>query len=133
MNHIGEEELRQPVRDYFEQKRFLVYDEVRLFSRNIDIVAKRGSNLMSVELKMYDWRRAIEQACLNLRVSNYSYIAIPELSAGTINKKAIQESIERGIGLLSVNGVIRKIIRPERSNKIQPILRKQFLMNLRRG
>lgn len=133
MNYQKERELVKPVKEYFESKNYSTFEEVKLFARNIDVVAKRGNDIVAIELKLRDWRRALAQACLNLRVSNFSYIALPEPIWDRINKSVYTASIEQGIGLLSVNGVTTLILRPERSMRIQPQLRGSFLKELKRG
>jgi len=127
-----EENLRKPVRHFFENKNYSVFDEVRLFQRGIDIIAKRRNIIIAVELKMRDWRRAVQQAYLDLRVSDYALIALPETLWSRISRKIYYEAYNHGLGLLSVDGEARQIMRPERSKTIQPSLRRNFLKRLRR-
>lgn len=133
MNGFIEERLRKPVHKFLESENYTVFDEVRLFSRRIDIIAKRRSNLVAVELKVRDWRKAIRQACLNLRVSDFSFIALPELALSRASEIVRSEAHHWGIGLLSVNGTARKIVKPVHSMRMQTNLRKVFLKNLVRG
>ena len=133
MSRIIEEDLRKPIHDFFENKNYTVFDEVRLFARTIDIIAKRRSKVIAVELKTRDWRGAIEQACLDLRVSNYAFVALPEAVWSRIDRKVYYEAFTHGIGLLSVEGIAKQIMRPERSKRIQPRLRRRFLKNLLRS
>jgi len=130
MSQVMEEELRKPVHEFFEKKNYHVFDEVKLFSRKIDVVAKRRSETIAVELKLRDWRKAIQQAYLDLRVSDYSIVALPETMWGRINREIYCEAYYYGIGLLSVDGVARQIMRPERSRRIQHNLRRNFLKTL---
>jgi hypothetical protein len=130
MRYTREEELRKPVHEYFRTRQYSVFDEVRLFSRGIDIIAKRRNEIVAIELKLSDWKKAIYQACLNQRVSDYSYVALPEPLWNRINREVYTMSVAQGIGLLSVDGVARQIMRSERSKRIQPHLRRRFLRNL---
>jgi len=131
MNQLREEDLRPPVRDFFEKQNYTVTDEVKLFGRDIDIVAKRKSRVITVELKLYDWKRAIQQAYLNLRVADYSFIALPESVLGRISRKVYSEAYDSGIGLLCVDGYAKQIMKPMPSQRVQPILRRMFFKNLR--
>jgi hypothetical protein len=133
MNYLKEEDLRKPVHEYFKERKYTVFDETKLFSRGIDIVAKRRSEVIAVELKLHDWKKAMGQACLNLRVSDYSFIALPEPMWNRIDRRIYYMSFNYGIGLLSVDGVARQIMRPERSKRIQPCLRRRFLKSLPRS
>ena len=132
MSYTKEEELRKPVHEYFENKNYCTFDEVKLFTRNIDIVAKKLSQVITIELKLRDWKKAISQACLNLRVSNYAYIALPEPFWDRVDRRIYSSALELGIGLLSVDGITRQIMRPAPSKRIQPMLRKNFLKSLPR-
>ncbi len=128
---IFEEELRDPVKELFRNKNYDIYDEIRLFSRNIDLIAKRKSNLIAVELKLVDWKKAIHQASLDFRVANFSYIALPESIISRVNRKMYHDLLNTGIGLISVDGNAKIMMKSERSKKIQPVLRKKFLKKLR--
>ena len=66
-----EESLREPVEKFFAEKNYTVYHEVKLLARKIDVVAKRKSQIVAIELKLHDWARALQQAYLNLHVSDY--------------------------------------------------------------
>lgn len=127
---MRESDLRQPVHQFLEKKGFKVLDERRLFSRKIDIVARKGGDVVAVELKLSNWRDAIEQARLNLRVSDYSYVALQD-PLGRFDSRIFLDAIQNGIGLLSVNGFASETLRPRRSNVIQKKLRRNFLAYLR--
>ena len=131
MEQIREDELRNPVRIFFEEKKYSVFDERKLFTRKIDVVAKRRQEIITVELKLRAWRRAIQQACLNLRVSDYAYIALPEDLLSKMDRRLYYDAYINGIGILSVNGIVKQIIPPEKSKKIQSNLRRSFLKYLR--
>ena len=132
MKELIEMDLRKPVRDFFQNKNYTVFDEVKLFSRGIDMIAKRRSRIIAVELKVQKWRRALQQAYLDLRVSNYAFVALPESKWSRIDRKIYYEAYSHGIGLLSVDGETRQIMRPEHSKRIQPNLRRRFLRNLQK-
>jgi len=132
MTYEKEEEMHKPVREYFAEKHYSVFEEARLFSRKIDVVARRHNQVVTVELKLHDWKRAMSQAYLNQRVSDYSFVALPEPLWNRIDRKIYSMSVAYGIGLLSVDGVARQIMRAERSRRIQPYLRKNFLKELQR-
>jgi len=130
MNKVIEMDLRKPVRDFFQNRNYSVFDEAKLFSRGIDMIAKRRSRIIAVELKVQKWRRALQQAYLDLRVSNYAFVALPASKWRRIDRRIYYEAYNYGIGLLSVDGEARQIMRPEHSKRIQPSLRRKFLRNL---
>jgi hypothetical protein len=57
------------------------------------------NSTVAFELKLNDWRRALEQALLYQLCSDYVYIAMPERSAGKVNMTELRS---QGIGLISV-------------------------------
>jgi hypothetical protein len=130
---ILEEELREPVRVYFKDKSYSVFDEAKLFSRGIDVIAKRKNTVIAIELKVQKWRRAIQQAYMDLRVANYAFVALPEAKWERIDRRVFHEAYTSGIGLLSVNGNVSQVMPPAKSNNIQPKLRRHFLRSLPRG
>jgi hypothetical protein len=132
MSNLLEETLRQPVRNYFKNKNYLVVNEAKLFSRGIDVIAKKRNKVIAVELKVQKWKRAIQQAYMDLRVSNYAFVALPESKWERIDRRIYYDAYNYGIGLLSVNGNVRQIMRPAPSKRIQPKLRQHFLTNLRK-
>jgi hypothetical protein len=109
---------------------FTLSDEIPLFARKIDVVARKRSDVVAIELKLQNWRDAIEQARLNLRVSNYSYVALQD-PLGRFDSTLYVEAIRNGIGLLSVDGVASEVLRPRRSVVIQRNLRRNFLSSIR--
>ncbi len=127
---MQESDLRQPVHQFFENKGYIVADEIRLFSRRIDVIARKHHDLIAIELKLQDWKNAIEQARLNLRVSDYSYVALQD-PLGRFDPRLFIDVIQNGIGLLSINGVASEAVHPKRSAVIQRNLRRKFLAQLR--
>jgi predicted RecB family endonuclease len=130
MMHIREEDLRCAVHDYFKCKNYSIFDEHKLFARKIDIVAKRRNEIITIELKMRAWERAIQQAYLNQRVSNYSYIALPENILNNSKSRLFDEAFKNGIGIISVNGSAKQIMGAKKSNQIQSCLRSNFIKSL---
>jgi hypothetical protein len=60
-----------------------------------------GDGLVSIELKMRDWARAIGQAALNQLWVEHSYIAIPTSS---VTDKVVSQAGQHGIGVIIVSG-----------------------------
>lgn len=133
MNFNNENEMRPLIHSFVESQDYQVFDEKRLFSRKIDIVGIRRDAICTIEIKIHDWRRAIEQAFLNLRVTDYSYVALPEMCWIKLNRQLTDEAQGTGIGLISVDGYAKEVIRPEPSNRVQSLLREKFLANLSDG
>jgi len=125
-----ETEIRPHIHSFFEDRGYRVFDEARLFARNIDVVGKRRDEICAVEIKIHDWKRAIEQACLNLRIADYSYVALPESTWARLNKRLYKDVQETGLGVISVDGFAKEVIEPAPSDRVQPLLREKFLTRL---
>jgi hypothetical protein len=75
--------------------------EVRLHGRSrADIVAEMNGEVVAIEVKRTDWRRAVAQAVLNRYVVDRSYVAI--WSSG-VGPDVIDEARRRGIGVISLD------------------------------
>ena len=60
-------------------------------NKRIDIVAlEENSNrqpiVIAIEAKIANWRKALQQAFLNLFVAEYSYVAVPEIRLRSIDR-----------------------------------------------
>lgn len=69
--------------------------------RRIDVVGVRGREIISIELKVRDWRGALRQAWRNRLCSHWTYVALPSTAAQHI---AIEEFTRYGIGICTVQG-----------------------------
>ena len=72
--------------------------------------------VMSIEVKVADWRKALSQAARNRIFSNMSYVALPKSLASRIQYEAGFTSL--GIGLLGVEG--DEVIIMRRARRIKP-------------
>ncbi len=72
---VKEKRMRSIVSNYFKSKGYNCIFEVPILDRKVDIIAFRENELISVELKVQDWKRALEQALTCKIWSDYVYIA----------------------------------------------------------
>jgi hypothetical protein len=87
-------------------------------NKRIDIVAlEENSNrqpiVIAIEAKIANWRKALQQAFLNLFVAEYSYVAVPEIRLRSIDRDCFGRA---GIGLLAVNGSVDSVLEPSLSS-----------------
>lgn len=101
--HKLERDLLVPVMHYLRdigcQK---VISELRFFDRGIDVYGVRDSRprkTFAVELKLSDWKRALQQAAVYQLCSDFSYVALPLRSILHIDLVPFKEC---GVGLLVV-------------------------------
>jgi len=97
-----ESQLLQPVANFATRCGFrLQTAELPFYEYRIDLYgfSKRKDVTVAIELKLNDWRRALEQAMLYQLCSDLVYIALPEPSAKRVD---LAELRKNGVGLLAV-------------------------------
>lgn len=109
----------------------LVGEEIPFLSRCIDIVILNKKNeIISIELKIKDWKHAIQQAMNHKLGSDYAYICIPKRR---LTESLKQNICEAKIGLMmfdetSVNPLELIIQAPHNNN--QPIFKEIMMKTL---
>lgn len=115
-----ESDLFKPVSDYYKKQRYIVSSEVRIGFCRADIVAFKKYEVVGVELKISDWKKAIVQAKNYQLGCDYVYLAFPLSKVYSLLKKAEHILKQEGIGLLVVSEKdfdVRKIINADKSYK----------------
>lgn len=109
-----ERQIVNDVKRHLGERRYTVFEEVPLISRMVDVVGwlESSDELILIEAKVSNWRRALEQASIYLLCGDYVYIAM----ARQYVQRVDQDQLEHlGIGLLSVNANVVEVIEPRRS------------------
>jgi hypothetical protein len=99
-----ESELLEPVSEFAKRQGYrLQRSELPFYEYRIDLYgfSRRTNSTLAVELKLNDWRRALEQATLYQLCADLVYIAMPETSTSRVD---ITELRKNRIGLISVRG-----------------------------
>jgi hypothetical protein len=97
-----ESQLLEPVAKFAKRRGFrLQVKELPFYEYRIDLYgfSAKDDVTIAIELKLTDWRRALEQAMLYQLCSDLVYIAMPESSARRVNQTELENN---GIGLISV-------------------------------
>jgi predicted nucleotidyltransferase len=94
--------------------------EVKLRGRIVDIVAIKNSEIAVVEVKggSGDIQRGIEQSLHQKNAANFSYLVIPKDRATNF---IIRSCENFGIGLMLVNGGIKEVVKPVRSDALPSV------------
>lgn len=121
-----EDDLRNPVERLFPATEFVVNYEVPFGLKRIDLVFKSRSDeqdIIAVELKLRNWKRAIWQAVHNRQIASYSYIALPEATAPSIDISTLNSL---GLGLIVTNmKEARVLLSAQRSKYVNERLAKE--------
>lgn len=117
---IRERQLLQPVTKFLRELGCkVVVPELDFFDRGIDLYAVRTrpkALTYAIELKLYDWQKALRQAAIYQLCCDFSYVALPMSKAVRVDTAVFEQS---GIGLLGVEngGSVSVLLQPRRSTE----------------
>jgi len=111
---IRESQIVKTLEKDFQSRGFSTFLEVPFLSRRIDLVAvsKETGDLLLVEAKVSNWKKALEQASIYLLGGEFVFIAIADDFVHRVDQDKVQGL---GIGLLSVNNRVSIQIEAQRS------------------
>jgi len=112
-----EDELRNPVEGLFPANEFVVKREVPFGLKRIDLIFKskrNGQDIIAVELKLRNWKRAVWQAVHNRQIATYSYIALPEATAPPVDISLLNSL---GVGLIVTDMKKARVLLPAQRSK----------------
>ena len=93
-----ENELEKAAIPFLEGNRFQYSWQVPLHNRVIDLAAINvEGQLIGIEFKLKDWKRALKQALRNSNAFDYIYICVP---GGSYLDRLTKEAKELGIGVM---------------------------------
>ncbi len=123
-----EAQLLDPVAKYARKKGFSVQvPELPFFEYRIDLfgLSKPTGDTIAVELKIKNWRRALQQALIYQLCSDFVFIALPEGKASLVNTA---ELAKHGIGLIVVTWDLRcrTELAAVRSSEVRDHYRQEF-------
>ena len=107
-------ELIKPIENFLKKEGYHIKREVKIGFCRADIVGFKKDKVLSVELKLNNWKKAIKQAKNYQLGSDFVYICFPQQKIHNILRKAELTLIKYGIGLLSIN---------EKTSKVNVILK----------
>jgi hypothetical protein len=130
-------ELIKPVSDYFKKQGYILKREVKIGYCRADLVAFKKNEIIAIELKLKDWKKAITQAKNYQFGADFVFLAVPLFRAYSILRKAEFYLKKEGIGLLVItenNCEVREIIEAKPSKrKICSINIKEIRRNQKRN
>ncbi len=128
MSFTAEAQLREPVVEWLETSGYKVEPEVPILRRIADLVGLRDDGLVAVELKLRDWRQALQQAIAYQIAADRTWVAMPLAAAATAYRQRWRFEAE-GVGLLAVDdhGCVREPIPANPSRRLLPFVRDRVL------
>lgn len=129
-----ESSLLEPVTKYFARKGFRVHlAEMPFYQRSVDVYAfsRTTDKTVAVELKLFKWKKAFQQALIYQLCADKSYIAMPKKYTSRVDLNLLSN---HGVGLISVNenGRCLKLIEAQQSTVIKDDYRNKHIEMLKR-
>jgi hypothetical protein len=130
--NFSETELRNRFIDALEAQNILIYLEVPVFSRSVDLVLQdlKTTHITAIELKLHDWKRAILQVKDVGLCFDYLYICLPKPKTPTCCQNIIKTCEIGGIGLYFYNveaNVFEKVVDSPRTTTIWEMQKKRVV------
>lgn len=128
MNLLREQDLLAPVSQYAQRKGYrLQKTEMPFYSYRIDLYgySRQTKSTIAIELKLTNWKRALEQALVYQLCSDFVFIALPRPSTLRV---PVDHLVGQGIGLIGVgpNGC-RTLIAAKQSAEVRRYYREPFI------
>ena len=113
---LTEKVLTERTESFLKTQGYKVFKEVKLLTRKVDLVGIRKGKLIAIEVKVNQWKKALQQAIACSFFFNETYVAIWHRFIKNLNFSLFNQF---GIGVMSVNGTIT-IIEPSIRREILP-------------
>lgn len=117
---IKEKDLYRQIKNTgpFAKKQF--YQEIPIGDwvtsrKRIDLVTIKNQKMISIEVKVSNWKKALQQAYANLYVFDYSYVALWHKTIPNVDQTLFKKL---GIGILEVNGSCEELMKAKRSKLV---------------
>lgn len=128
---MKEYELISPLKKSFERKGFKVYAEMSILGSVIDLYCYNPSThkTIAIEAKIKNWKEALSQALFYRYCAENVYVAMPKMYVHRAERgRHIFDSY--GLGLLSINNRVIKVIEAKRSLHLDKHLQKRILRRI---
>jgi hypothetical protein len=127
---ISEASLYPIIGAFLTERSYKVAYEVpvgRFHPRIFDVVGIKGEELISVEAKVNDFPRALQQAVTRLYYSDKVFVAFPEKYALHVSSSYSGDLKTIGVGLLSVDGEVTEKMKAKESTYLNAKRKKMLI------
>lgn len=122
-----EEQIETRVCKYLESEYPVIKRQVKLHSKRVDLVYRNDKGkLIGIEIKISNWREALQQAWTNKLACHESYVALWHEYAHRADENLFKTA---GVGLLVVDSdfTLRKVVKPSKRHSIHRQIHKNVL------
>jgi hypothetical protein len=115
---IKEIDVLNQVNEYLKKNGYSYKNEVNFLERRIDVVGIKNKKITAIEVKVNNWKKALQQAITCKLCSHYVYVAFWHKYL----PKNLSHFENYGVGVMSVNGSVEIINKPKKSEIIHQSL-----------
>lgn len=126
---VLEIELFPAVEQYYQREGYNVEREVPMRSRVIDIICRNCEEIIAIEIKVRNWKKALRQAIIYQLCANKTYVALCHKYLGGVESDFF---LKYGVGLIEVNGSISINIESKRNVAVNPFYKDAIIQCLER-
>jgi len=125
---VLEKEIYPQIESYLENEGFNYSREVKFLTRHIDLVCVNGEKIIAIEVKIKDWKRALQQALTCRLCAHEVYVAMWHEFT---HRVPVELFGEYGIGLMSVDGTVNMVKKAKESSIIHSSMLAKLLNTLK--
>lgn len=123
---IKEIEVLNQVNEYLNNQGFFYKNEVNFLERKIDVIGVKNKKVIAIEVKVRNWKKALQQAITCKLCSHYVYVAFWHKYL----PKNLSIFENYGIGVMSVNGFVEIVNKPKKSKIVHEKLLNAILKQI---
>ena len=127
---VLEKEMYPQIESFLENEGFNCSREVQFLNRHIDLVGVNDDKIIAIEIKIKDWKKALQQALTCRLCVHETYVAMWH---EFIHRIPVDLFEEYGIGLMSVDGTVNIMNAATKSSIIHSSLLTKLLITVKEG
>lgn len=126
---VLEIELFPAVEYHYQREGYNVEREVPMRNKVIDIVCQNNEEVIAIEVKVQNWRKALRQAIIYQLCANRTYVALYHKFSGRVRSHFF---FRYGVGLIEVDGSIDIRIESKKNVALSPFYQEAIIQCLER-
>jgi len=124
---VLEIELFPAVEQYYQREGYTVEREVPLRKRVIDIICQNDEEIIAIEVKVQNWKKALRQAIIYQLCANRTYVALCRKFSSRVK---LDFFFRYGVGLIEIDGSIDIKIESKRNVALNPFYQEAIIQCL---
>ncbi len=125
---VFEKEIYPQIESYLRKEGFDYFKEVQFLTRHIDVIGINRKKIIAIEVKIKDWKRALQQVLTCRLCAHEVYVAMWHEFAHRVPVELFKNY---GIGLMSVDGTVNVVTKAKKSLIIHDSMLKNLLTMLK--